>query len=99
MLNPSDYNNQKLDQETRNQLFRLFVENKIKEFESYGQKLVALEEKIRALDAVFHNINARLDKHMDESLQDHLTIYKSIKSIWDNMGEKKFNFWSWFKKK
>lgn len=34
MLNFEEYNNQKLDKNTRDQLFQLFVENKFKEIEN-----------------------------------------------------------------
>jgi|SRR3990167_4060855 len=59
MLNPSDYNNQNLDKDTKDQLFKLFVEGKLSELK---QELIKFNTKIERHDVLITHYNTRLTK-------------------------------------
>ena len=57
MLNSSNYNDPKLDSETRSQLFKLFVEDELR---GLKQELIKINNKLQSYDTFFTNANTRL---------------------------------------
>lgn len=67
MLDSEKYNDNSLDKETQNQLFRVYVEKRFAEHSKtvadLHQDIYQLRQQISGWETVQTNINARLDAH------------------------------------
>jgi len=81
MLNPDQYSDQKLDKNTRDQLFQLFVEENLTTFQTSIKNLKQDVDYLRSISTKLkEDLTAIKSKDLKEDLRSKKTLSDKIKS-------------------